>query len=62
MRSLLVLLAFVCIRLTLNAQLDVNHFKKIQIGVMYDKTNVTGLYSLQDPNTNEMKVNLKITG
>ncbi|MBL0257364.1 MAG: hypothetical protein IPQ03_07475 [Bacteroidetes bacterium] len=59
MRSLLVLLAFVCIRLTLNAQLDVNHFKKIQIGVMYDKTNVTGLYSLQDPNTNEMKVNLE---
>ena len=59
MRSLFLVFALLCLHLTANAQLDVKHFKKIQIGVMYDKTNVTGLYTLQDANTNEVKVNLE---
>jgi hypothetical protein len=43
---------------SVNAQLDVTHFKKIQLGVMYDKTNVTGLYALQNQYTNEIEVDL----
>jgi hypothetical protein len=42
-----------------NAQLDVKKMKKIQFGAMYDRTNVTGLYVLQVPSTNEMLVDLE---
>lgn len=36
------------------AQLDVHQFKKFQIGVMYDKTTVVGLYTLMNPYTGEI--------
>lgn len=44
---------------SLFAQLDIKAFKKIQVGVMYDRTDVTGLYTIQDPNTLTMEVDKK---
>lgn len=55
--SILALLAM--ISSTLSAQLDIKAFKKIQVGIMYDRTDVVGLYTLQDPNTLTMEVDQK---
>jgi hypothetical protein len=41
------------------AQLDVTNLRKVQFGVMHDKTNLTGLYALQDRNTGAVEVDLK---
>lgn len=41
------------------AQLDVTNFRKFQWGVMHDKTTITGLYALQDPQTNQIQVDLE---
>ncbi len=51
--------ACITISSSLFAQLDIKAFKKIQIGVMYDRTDVTGLYTIQDPNTLTMEVDKK---
>lgn len=44
---------------TLSAQLDIKAFKKIQFGIMYDRTDMTGLYTLQNPYDMTMEVDLK---
>ncbi len=39
------------------AQIDYKNFEKFYLGGGYDKTNVTGLYAIQNPYTNEISVN-----
>lgn len=51
--------ACITISSSLFAQLDIKAFKKIQVGVMYDRTDVTGLYTIQNPNTLTMEVDQK---
>lgn len=36
------------------AQIDVLKFKKVQFGAIYDRTNLTGFYTLTNPNTGEL--------
>lgn len=59
MRFTVLIVTLIAMSLKGYSQMDVKQFKKFQFGVMYDKTNVTGLYTLTNPNTNEMQVNLK---
>lgn len=39
------------------AQMDVNNFGKLQFGIMYDRTNFTGLYTLTNNATGEVLTN-----
>lgn len=39
------------------AQIDVNNFGKLQFGIMYDRTNFTGLYTLANKATGEAFTN-----
>lgn len=57
-RSLLVLLLALAGTASM-AQLDIKAFKKIQFGIMYDRTDMTGLYTLQNPYDMTMEVDIK---
>lgn len=59
MKSIKASLLLIVLHITSYGQLDVHQFKKIQFGAMYDKTTVTGLYTLVNPYTNDIMYDIQ---